>query len=557
MNTPIGARARLTTRLTALGAAVLLAAAGLTTGPNPAAAAPGCELSGEGTAESPHLVASADDLKKVGDGDCELSADYRQTANITLTGLWTPIGTFTGSFDGQGFTIAGLTIDLASTDDVGLFRQLNSGASVTGVRLIDANVQGRDKVGALAGRVRGNSSITSSSATGEVIGADKVGGLIGDLDQSTIGNSFFIGDVTDSDSKPAGGLVGESFRGTIINSYATGTVAGGAEVGGLVGKLVGSDPTVTNSYSTSSVPVRSDAGGLVGGSASGTTTASFSLGDPGTSEAGTQLSSAEFTSFATFADAGWPIVDGWAPFDAPDTVWGICSGLNEGRPFLLWQFSADPCTVAPPPTTSTPAPTPSSPVLLGGVAPTQPAGQGVWQQADGTSTPLDVTAPAGNQLRYEAEGVRVTLTGTDATDPSRGLVAAADGEIVCEVCVAAAAGEVIEVWMFSTPRLVAAHRVDGDDECHLLAIPMSAPLDGDGPVSAGAHTLQLAIPTADGMQAINVGLTVGGPVPASVPAGEGSVTTRLDRTGGMLLVALLVAAATALRTGRRTSTSQQ
>jgi hypothetical protein len=33
--------------------------------------------------------------------------------------------------------------------------------------------------------------------------------------------------------------------------------------------------------------------------------------------------------------------------------------------------------------------------------------------------------------------------------------------------------------------------------------------------------MQLALPTAPVMQAINVGVTVGGPLPASVPVGEG------------------------------------
>jgi hypothetical protein len=93
------------------------------------------------------------------------------------------------------------------------------------------------------------------------------------------------------------------------------------------------------------------------------------------------------------------------------------------------------------------------------------------------------------------------------------------GEIVCEVCTTLAAGGVIDVWLFSEPRLVAAHRVD-DLPCQTFTIPLGAPLDGGGPVPTGAHTLQLALPTAAGMQAINIGVTVSGPVPASVPAGD-------------------------------------
>jgi len=56
-------------------------------------------------------------------------------------------------------------------------------------------------------------------------------------------------------------------------------------------------------------------------------------------------------------------------------------------------------------------------------------------------------------------------------------------------------------------------------------------------VSGGAHTLQLALPTASGMQAVNVGVTVGGPVPSRVPAGEAPAVP-----GGLVAFGLLAAA---------------
>jgi len=152
--------------------------------------------------------------------------------------------------------------------------------------------------------------------------------------------------------------------------------------------------------------------------------------------------------------------------------------------------------------------------------PLQSPGFGEWVQADGSSVPLVVSSPGANQVRYVADGIQVTFTGGVGSDATRGLVANPNGEIICEICVALAAGQVIEAWMFSEPRLVAAHRVE-DLPCQRFAIPVVAPLDGGGPVAAGAHTLQLTLPTAQGMQAVNVGVTVGGPVPARVPAGEG------------------------------------
>jgi hypothetical protein len=173
----------------------------------------------------------------------------------------------------------------------------------------------------------------------------------------------------------------------------------------------------------------------------------------------------------------------------------------------------------------------------------------VWQQADGTAVPLTVSSPAPGQVRYEADGVQLTLTGAAGTDVTRGLVANAAGEVECEICAVLASGGVIEAWMFSEPRLVAAWRVE-DLPCQTFTIPVVSPLDGGGSVSAGAHTLQLALPTASGMQAVNVGVTVGGPVPASVPAGDAPVgPVGLSVLGLLAVAGALVAARRQVVTG--------
>jgi hypothetical protein len=220
-------------------------------------------------------------------------------------------------------------------------------------------------------------------------------------------------------------------------------------------------------------------------------------------------------------------------------------GATDGAPgqtyneFLAFQvlFVAEECVVPLRDTRETREdPAASTPVLNGGTLPSLVTGQAVWQQTDGTWVPLTVSSPAPDQVRYETDGLQVTLTGGAGSDASRGLVANPAGEVECEICAVLATGGVIEVWMFSEPRLVAAHRVT-DGECQTFTIPVGAPLDGGGPVAAGAHTLQLALPTASGMQAVNVGVTVGGPVPASVPAGEGPTVPM-----GLLALTLLAAA---------------
>ena len=109
-------------------------------------------------------------------------------------------------------------------------------------------------------------------------------------------------------------------------------------------------------------------------------------------------------------------------------------------------------------------------------------------------------------------------------------------------------GSVVEVWINSQPRLVAAALVPEDGGTVAFAIPTGAPLDGGGAIEDGAHTLELRMYTEDGFEVVATGITIGQVVPTSVPAGEGSVPS------GAVLLALL-AAAGALFAGRRLVTA--
>jgi hypothetical protein len=107
------------------------------------------------------------------------------------------------------------------------------------------------------------------------------------------------------------------------------------------------------------------------------------------------------------------------------------------------------------------------------------------------------SSPAANQVRYEVDELQVTFTAADGTSVANGLVANPNGEIECEICAVLVAGGVIESSIFSTPRLVAAHRIE-DLPCQTFAIPVASPLDGAGPLPAGTHTWQLALLAASG-----------------------------------------------------------
>ena len=205
-----------------------------------------------------------------------------------------------------------------------------------------------------------------------------------------------------------------------------------------------------------------------------------------------------------------------------------------------------------PVTDSAPGPSGPQPVLgSDGSLPSLPSGTGQWVREDGTTAPLTRTLPTSREVRYEGDGLLVTLTSsTTGTDSGRGLVADSNGEVSCLVCAFLASGGVIEAWVFSDPRLAAAWRVDDTDlflaglPCQRFTIPLGAPLDGRGSIPAGVHTLQLQLPTASGTQVLNVGVTIGQLTPTSVRAGEGAGTDTvplrvLPILAGVMLIALV------------------
>ena len=141
--------------------------------------------------------------------------------------------------------------------------------------------QGNGFVGGLVGLNDNAGHISRSSATGTVKGNDDVGGLVG-RNLGTISNGYATGTVKGNDD--VGGLVGRNL-GTISNGFATGSVSGNTQTGGLVGHNEG---TINNNFATGSVSGNDGVvGGLVGVNAGGNVSRSYyargpnnNLGEP-------------------------------------------------------------------------------------------------------------------------------------------------------------------------------------------------------------------------------------------------------------------------------------
>ncbi len=205
---------------------------------------------GSGTEEDPYQVETLEHLQLIADS-LYLDKHFIQIADIDAgeaeNGIhFNPIGEletpFTGTYDGAGFTISGLTISLDGGIGAGLFGYAEN-ARIKNTGLGNTTVSGNIYVGGLVGWFRGG-WISNSFSKGTVSASSRAGGLVGYNWGGEISDSYATGDV--SGNFRIGGLVGVNVdKGAVATSYASGKVTGSDAVGGLVGE---NEASVTNSY---------------------------------------------------------------------------------------------------------------------------------------------------------------------------------------------------------------------------------------------------------------------------------------------------------------------
>jgi hypothetical protein len=254
---------------------------------------------GSGTLEDPYLIATAVQLLKINSDVGYLNKHYKQISDIDLDDLleldltdlriidyetrgWSPIVTFAGSYDGNGYLIRNLTIERPDFTAVGLFASLNDGGELIKIGLVDVDINGWLDVGGLVGINNGgiieNCYVMGTVSADESGGFSNAGLLVGSNNGGTIKSSYAIGSVNGKGGN-VGGLIGKNIgspigrsdgdeMANILNSYAHVTVEAGhpsitaAAIGGLVGYNTGS---IRKSFATGSVVgVGNRVGGLVG-----------------------------------------------------------------------------------------------------------------------------------------------------------------------------------------------------------------------------------------------------------------------------------------------------
>ena len=225
-----------------------------------AAKDPGYTIESNGS----YTVYNADGLLNVaklvngGKTDINITLDK----NIDLTGKdWTPIGTdydnsYTGTFDGGGHTITGLTFT-RNDKYAGLFGWLNKAGTVKNVVMEGVQITSNQIYGGSIGGVAGYSwgTIENCSVSGSVSGTVYVGGV-----------------------------VGAQIDGSITGCSSSATVKGTVDVGGVAGQT-NSSATLTACYATGNVIIEMDpkkniaGGSLVGMNAGSSLLACYATGN--------------------------------------------------------------------------------------------------------------------------------------------------------------------------------------------------------------------------------------------------------------------------------------
>ncbi|COM29444.1 IgA-protease [Streptococcus pneumoniae] len=157
-----------------------------------------------------------------------------------------------------------------------LFGGLN-GATVENLSLKDANISAKEDAATLAKEARNETVISNVHADGAIAGEHGIGGLVSQVNNSTISNSSYTGRITNTYKTVAsyqiGGLVGKlSGSGALIDKsiasidMATNATQGDQSIGGIVGAVEDS-ALISNSYAEgnlNNVQRFANVGGVVG-----------------------------------------------------------------------------------------------------------------------------------------------------------------------------------------------------------------------------------------------------------------------------------------------------
>ena len=181
----------------------------------------------------------------------DLNGDYVLTQDIELSDAeWTPIGTsdrpFTGTLDGGGHTIKGLTVGNGANDNKAFFG-FTKDATVKNIGFTSAVVKGHNQAAIVVAQAK-SSTLSNIYVSGVVTGRDHVGTIAGDArDNTTITNCVSTAAALSTEHQ-GGGIAGWTNNSTFSYNIAYGAVTAPSNgAGGITGMVDDNGKTVYTS----------------------------------------------------------------------------------------------------------------------------------------------------------------------------------------------------------------------------------------------------------------------------------------------------------------------
>jgi hypothetical protein len=277
--------------------------------------------------------------------------------------------TFSGSFNGNYFTINNLYINNPAYTFTGLFGIVHSSAAtvIQNLGLTNANITGTSQTAGIAALISGTGSnilLNNVYVTGAVTGGGATGGLVGSIDGfnnsgygGTIQNSYNAATITlIASGFAAAGIAGNISIGSVLNSYNIGTInagGNGATIGGITGDICSGcngGVSIQNNYNSGKIATNGFSGvraGAIGGDTNdmgpsgnffdtNTSGVTVSAGDQtlNPNAVATGLTTANMMNISNFSSAGWSITSS-SSTSPNSTTWYIAPGAGATRPILI------------------------------------------------------------------------------------------------------------------------------------------------------------------------------------------------------------------------------
>ena len=177
-------------------------------------------FNGNGLSNDPYIITNGAQLHGILERDGWRNQYFKLANSIDLGGHeWTPIGNsttpFKGHFDGNGYTIYGLSIQNDLNGYAGLFGKVE-GSKISGLSVKNADIRNQSgNTGIICGELAGGGKISDCSVWGESVAGSSVGGICGLYSSSSTINNCNVRGISIK-GRYVGGICGQG-AGTIEN----------------------------------------------------------------------------------------------------------------------------------------------------------------------------------------------------------------------------------------------------------------------------------------------------------------------------------------------------